>query len=390
MIKLFDNKRSQFDEEYLNKAKEKAQFMSCFLAIRKEFSKTTCVIDYNKCKLPVLFDATCSGMQHLSALMTDIDLASLVNLTGGDLKDFYSHCAEIVSAVIAKLPHKGIKKKLLNIKIERQLIKIPVMTIPYNIGLEGLTEKITDKFDKYIEEIDGAKKLRFLVPGTLTVDGQPMTITGQEAGKLGSVIYHTVKGLIPPIQILKDYFTGILKIMSRVNKPIFWITPAGMKIYGSTLASTSKRIKTSFLKNAKPVTIRIPTDNYDYKTINRSLMANLIHSMDAANIHYLIKIILSGEDSEYKNINLYTIHDCFASMNNQMDIIEKLVRKAFSSLYFDNNYLKNLDTSLLNQITSCGITIEILDNGVRRACITSDESKPEIEYIEIPELPTTS
>ena len=177
--------------------------------------------DYSQCKLPVLFDATCSGMQHLSALTTNIDLAVLVNLTGGDLKDFYGHCAETVLKVIDALPEHDIREKLLKIKIDRKLVKLPVMTIPYNIGLESLTEKITVNFQRSFVEENGAKKLRFLVPAEFTVDGKELNITGKNAGKLGSIVYHTVKGLMPPIQPLKDYFTGVLKVLAKLNKPIF-------------------------------------------------------------------------------------------------------------------------------------------------------------------------
>lgn len=204
---LYENNREKFNEVYLSNAKEKAQFMSCILTI----FKAHCLDggDYSQCKQPVLFDATCSGMQHLSALTTNIELAVLVNLTGGELKDFYSHCAEMVSKVIAEFPDHDVREKLLKIKIDRSLVKLPVMTIPYNIGLESLSEKITDKFQKSFVEENGAKKLRFfLVPAELTIDGKELIITGKDAGKLGSIVYHTVKGLMPPIQPLKDYFAG--------------------------------------------------------------------------------------------------------------------------------------------------------------------------------------
>jgi DNA-directed RNA polymerase len=219
MLDLYENNREKFNEIYLSNAKEKAQFMSCILTI----FKAHCLDggDYSQCKQPVLFDATCSGMQHLSALTTNIDLAVLVNLTGGELKDFYAHCAEMVSKVIAEYPDQDVREKLLKIKIDRSLVKLPVMTIPYNIGLESLSEKITDKFQKSFVEEKGAKKLRFLVPAELTIDGKELIITGKDAGKLGSIIYHTVKGLMPPIQPLKDYFTGVLKVLAKLNKPIF-------------------------------------------------------------------------------------------------------------------------------------------------------------------------
>lgn len=219
MLETYENDRPRFEKEYLNKAKEKAQFMSCVLAIFR--SHSTDAGDYSKCKLPVLFDATCSGMQHLSALTTDLDLAALVNLTSGGLKDFYGHCAETVTQVISELPDPEIRNKLGKIKIDRKLVKLPVMTIPYNIGLKSLTGKITDNFIKSLEGEDGNKKLRFLVPAEFTVEGKEVVLNGKEAGKLGSLVFNTVKRLMPPIQPLKDYFTGILKVLAKVNKPIF-------------------------------------------------------------------------------------------------------------------------------------------------------------------------
>lgn len=219
MIDFYENDMQMFEQLYLNNAKEKAQFMSCFLSI----FKAQCLNegDYSQSELPVLFDATCSGMQHLSALTTNLELAVLVNLTQGEIKDFDEHCAEMVTKIIAALPDQAMREKLLKIKISRKLVKLPVMTIPYNIGLESLQEKITENFTKYFEEEEGSKKLRFLVGGELTVDGKDLVITGQEAGKLGSIVYQTVKGLMPPVQPLKDYFKGILKVLAQLNKPIF-------------------------------------------------------------------------------------------------------------------------------------------------------------------------
>ena len=126
-----------------------------------------------------------------------------------------------MSKVIAEFPDLDVREKLIKIKIGRSLVKLPVMTIPYNIGLESLSEKITDNFQKSFVEENGAKKLRFLVPAELTIDGKELIITGKDAGKLGSIVYHTVRGLMPPIQPLKDYFAGVLKVLAKLNKPIF-------------------------------------------------------------------------------------------------------------------------------------------------------------------------
>ncbi|UYZ01848.1 DNA-directed RNA polymerase (plasmid) [Peribacillus frigoritolerans] len=225
MANLYEKDRARFEVEYLEKAKEKAQFMSCFLGVYKSFiskNSSECVANYSNNNTPVLFDATCSGMQHLSALTTNVDLAVLVNLTQNKLNDFYAHCAEIVKQVISELPDENLRRVLSKIKIDRKLVKLPVMTIPYNIGLEGLTKKISAKFETVFEDNgEGGKRLLFRVPVELTVDGQPLVLTGSECGKLGSLIYHTVKGLMPPIKPLKQYFNGMMNVLAKLNKPIF-------------------------------------------------------------------------------------------------------------------------------------------------------------------------
>lgn len=223
MADLYVHDRDKFEAEYLINAKEKAQFMSCFLSLYKSFLSTDDgPRSYSDVKTPVLFDATCSGMQHLSALTTNIDLAVLVNLTNRELNDFYGHCAEVVNRVISELDDKELREALIKLRIDRKLIKLPVMTIPYNIGLAHLTEKITDKFvTQFKEGPEGIVKLTYLVPGELSVDGEEFVLTGQEAGKLGSIVYHTITKSMPPIKPLKKYFEGMMKVLEKLNQPIF-------------------------------------------------------------------------------------------------------------------------------------------------------------------------
>lgn len=49
--------------------------------------------------LPILFDATCNGTQHLAALLKDMQLGKQVNLVYNDNKqgDYYAYCADKIS-----------------------------------------------------------------------------------------------------------------------------------------------------------------------------------------------------------------------------------------------------------------------------------------------------
>ncbi len=113
--------------------------------------------------------------------------------------------------------------------VDRKLVKIPVMTIPYNIKLEGLTEKITENFEKFYDKVEimenGVKKIEhklfFKVDGKQSVNGKSFVLTGSEAGKLGSIIFNTVNIIMTPLDPLKRYFKDMIKIVSHLNEPIY-------------------------------------------------------------------------------------------------------------------------------------------------------------------------
>ena len=90
----------------------------------------------------------------------------------------------------------------------------------------------------------------------------------------------------------------------------------------------------------------------NYKAIYNGLMPNFIHSLDASNIHLLISNINKYYTNQ-PNINLYTIHDCFATDYKNMYIIEILVRISFIELYFNEDYLNTLNLDFIKQIGSC-------------------------------------
>ena len=99
-------------------------------------------------------------------------------------------------------------------------------------------------------------------------------------------------------------------------------------------------------------------------------MPNFIHSLDASNIHLLIKLFT---ELNLKNLNLYTIHDCFATDYKNMAILEILIKKSFSDLYFNSDYLEILHSSFIRQIEGwLHIFKEIDPNGIERKYILID------------------
>ena|SRR5271155_1544255 len=94
--------------------------------------------------------------------------------------------------------------------------------------------------------------------------------------------------------------------------------------------------KSLYIKK-RGITISLPTSTLDPDANLRSFIPNLIHSMDASNIHLLISKIMEGlnKSNNDQNINLYTIHDCFQTTPYTMNLINQTVKAVFIDLYFE-------------------------------------------------------
>lgn len=100
-------------------------------------------------------------------------------------------------------------------------------------------------------------------------------------------------------------------------------------------------------KKRNSVSLPIP-GKIDHKANKLSLLPNFIHSMDSANIQLLVHNLTLNNN----NINLFTIHDCFATTPNTMRILNLEVRRAFSLMYFDEIYLKKLHLEFIREISN--------------------------------------
>ena len=150
MLELYESNKEMFINTYISTCKEPYQFMSCFLGYY-HFLK-----DGTEINNPILFDASCSGIQHLSALTSDTEIGHLVNLLPNKMNeeepsDFYTHCINLLLKTIQEIPEsdKLFKEKLLSLKFDRKILKVIIMTIPYNVTNIGISDKLIENF-KYI------------------------------------------------------------------------------------------------------------------------------------------------------------------------------------------------------------------------------------------------
>ena len=148
----------------LDKAKNKL----LFLAFCIEYSKFITSLNNNKTSfisfLPIQFDGTCNGYQHLALLTGDADMSQILNLgetnSEGKPKDFYSFIALklteyfhiIYNEIISQEDHPEMKnkdsfKRLKDLPLSRTLVKLPIMVKPYNSTTYQMAKYIKEDFN---------------------------------------------------------------------------------------------------------------------------------------------------------------------------------------------------------------------------------------------------
>lgn len=144
--------------EILSSSDDVAQF-ACVL-ISCIYSK----IYSAKFNTAICFDASCNGLQHISAMFHDTDLATAANVLKGEKNeamDLYSEVALYLSNLFIEMGNnldhpifsisknkfnnsekKELINKLFKILINRKFVKRAVMTVPYNASIIALKQQL--------------------------------------------------------------------------------------------------------------------------------------------------------------------------------------------------------------------------------------------------------
>ncbi len=135
-------------------------------------------------------------------------------------------------------------------------------------------------------------------------------------------------------------------LLNKINLPFVWITPSGIKINQNYLAVKKYKYNCNLYKGSKPVTIQIPSDKIDSKRQRNGIIPNLIHSLDASVLALMANKFLS------KQVSLFSVHDCFATTANNVELMAFLVREAFIGIYADKKYVDSLHDFILTYISN--------------------------------------
>lgn len=353
------------NKEFILKAKNIFLFTSFCLNYREYFNNKSTLI----C-VPVFLDATCSGIQHLSALIKDLDSAKKVNLGPQSkldkVEDIYS---ELIKPINNAIHNKGIMEAefthFKDLNLNRSNLKLPIMTKVYNVSVVGMA----DQLEKSFEKIKINKQTYFLAPGI----NNEIKLSRRDIYILAEILNKEIFKSLPYLKSIYDYFQNMAKFCIKSNLPLIWITPAGLKITQMYNKTIQNKVSISFKTKAISVILRNMTKKIDSRKQVQSIIPNIIHSLDASHLMNIINQV-----SKYP---VLTIHDCFGSHPNFIEELKFLVTIEFVKLYSNTNFLELLHQRILQNIEDQQYEIK---EDLKGKFIYLDSKK-----IYIPNLPTS-
>ena len=351
-------------------AAEPVLFLACCLELQKN-SKNPNYIS----TLPILLDATCNGLQHLSGIAHDLNLAERVNIlpsTDDNIpNDIYSDLIQPIIDSIKKLvEEKPQHYNLLKLNIKRKLIKRGIMTITYGVTVKGILDQLlSDHFFKF-----GKVDNQYIYRPKEDEMGD-VCLTYKDLWALSSIIYNTLFKSHPTLNNIMEYFHEMVLLLNDLNLTIQWVTPYGLVINQKYCKFTKYDITSVMQGSRKKITLK-KYEIIDGQTVINgdkqinAFVPNFIHSMDATNIVLLIKRV----NAEF-NFDVVTIHDCFGVHSNNVDILSYLVKESFIAIYANKDSIDKFHTHVVENIKA----VHTVCNGI----VSDKDGKP---YI-IPEKP---
>jgi DNA-directed RNA polymerase len=289
--------------------------------------------------LPISFDGSCSGLQHLSA-MTQASEGSLVNLThNSSPQDVYSIVAERVLYNIAHMAEKNpaisdteknLCKLCLDFGITRSLVKRNVMTYGYSSQKYGMATQLMKDLMKplALEVLAGEREFH------------PFgSDNGYLAARfLANEIFMAIEEVVKKPAEAMDFLRSMAKALAHENKPVSWLTPTGIPWINRYHESAQQRV--SLWLNDKGVTVSVGTTWQ--KRINKtksanSIAPNFVHGLDAA---HLMMTVNALKDEGIENVAL--VHDSFGVHCTNSVVLGQTLRQEFVRLYTEFDPLNDI------------------------------------------------
>jgi DNA-directed RNA polymerase len=259
-------------------------------------------------RLPICFDGSCNGVQHLAMMMRDEHAARLVNLVdSGGPQDVYE---VITNRVIDRLKEAGdphadwwLEMGL----ISRKLVKRPAMTFAYSATVSGMKEQLLDVYRE------------------MRRNAEP---TDAAATYLAKHIRRAAKEILRGPAAVMNFIRKLARDAAKRGDTLRWATPTGFpwanRYHEPIVETVHHEIRGEYMRHR--IADGYSPDIRKTKCMNAAA-PNFVHAMDAV---HLIRVVNSAAN---KGIQIGSVHDCFACLAPQARDLRRIIREEFARLY---------------------------------------------------------
>lgn len=269
-------------------------------------------------RLPVPLDGSCSGLQHLSAMLRDEVGGASVNLVPSPEKqDLYRDVASVATKLMAGSYDGSEIARMWNTHpMTRTTVKRWVMTTPY-----GVTKSSGMKY----------------VAQELEADPE----TGEVAYKMAAYAAPFVDSAIKQVVLKGMQIMAWLKaagkdIAKRMDDDavITWVTPSGFVATQGYYKHKDMTLRTKTYGHTR-ITVRFEQPDRDPVRHGQALAPNFVHSMDAAHLH----LVAREMSRRFPGSSLAFIHDSFGTHADRTQGLYEILRDQFVRMYTENDPL---------------------------------------------------
>jgi DNA-directed RNA polymerase len=305
-------------------------------------------------RLPVSWDGSCSGLQHLCA-MTRASEGALVNLVSSpEPQDVYQTVADRVMPRIAQdvVDGEPVAKLwqdfLLSLSpsARRKVFKRNVMTFAYSSKKFGMAKQHDeDTLDELEFDVLSGKYEEH--PFEAYAGHGPDTPSAA-ARYIAAHTYREIEAVVPNPAGAMVFLQSCARALAHEGKPMTWVTPTGLPWVNRYHKPVVRRIR--LWCHDRGATLKI-ADGYQ-KEIDKEKAAsgvapNLVHACDAAHLQLTVNAAVREGITA-----IATVHDSFGCLASRARRFNEIIREQFVAMYEQHDVLTQVRDQAFCDLTS--------------------------------------
>lgn len=303
----------------------------CMFTAANELAKALASGDPESFKsgVPVHMDATCSGLQHLSAILADPVGGLYVNLYDehpefmGPKQDIYGKVGnEALKVVREDLndPDPDVRRHAqvwLEFGVSRNLAKKPVMTYVYGATLRGTSEFVQDETESMLGS-----------------DCWPSDVSGFKCSMyMARKLFQGIEQAVPASAFAMKWIKSVARQVP-CGQRMEWPGPTGFLVQHDYQGFDETRVRIdscgitqTLVRDFNDTTLPIPMQN--------AISPNFVHNLDASHLTF------SALAMKQRGLQMLAIHDSFATHACDVDTLHEIVRDEFAKMYSSSTMLED-------------------------------------------------